>query len=262
MGTFLKSSGNLIPVAIFEKKTGAIGRIDLSYKVEQGIVVDPVLANNDWATIKSVCEAGDAGNYWSVGDIKNVTGGDTYTRPVMIVDMQGLYNKHVVFQFRYKTENNYVWASNGVNDYENATVRTTINSGGNAYSDLFSSDLGSILTDTTVKVCKGGTNATLVDITNKVFLPAEKEVSTSPIYSRTEEQSALITFQYYATHTSNDDRKIPKPSAVGETSGNSWWLRSPRSGYTGYVCVVYSSGSIDYDGADGTSYGVSVCFAF
>ena len=35
--------------------------------------VDPVLNNNDWATIRSVSDAGQGANYWSVGDTKTIT---------------------------------------------------------------------------------------------------------------------------------------------------------------------------------------------
>lgn len=233
---------------------------------EAQAVVDPVLANNDWATIKSVCQSGNAGNYWAVGDTKNVTGGDNAVRPVMIVDMQGLYSKHVVFQFRYRTEQNYVWQGsandgNYYNNYNLATIRTTINSGGNAYTEMIPNDLGSELTDTTVKVAKNGGDGTLVDVTDKLFLPAEKEVWTSRKYSRTEEFTALTTFQYYTTHTSNSDHMIPRPSAVGQTSGNVWWLRSPCSDYSNGVCGVNSSGGAsNYDADD--SRGVAPCFAF
>ena len=35
--------------------------------------VDPVLNNNDWATIRAVSDAGQGANYWSVGDTKSIT---------------------------------------------------------------------------------------------------------------------------------------------------------------------------------------------
>ena len=35
--------------------------------------VDPVLNNNDWATIRSVSDASQGANYWSVGDTKSIT---------------------------------------------------------------------------------------------------------------------------------------------------------------------------------------------
>lgn len=35
--------------------------------------VDPVLNNNDWATIRAVSDASQGANYWSVGDTKSIT---------------------------------------------------------------------------------------------------------------------------------------------------------------------------------------------
>ena len=35
--------------------------------------VDPVLSNNDWATIRAVSDANQGANYWSVGDTKSIT---------------------------------------------------------------------------------------------------------------------------------------------------------------------------------------------
>ena len=35
--------------------------------------VDPVLNNNDWATIRAVSDANQGANYWSVGDTKSIT---------------------------------------------------------------------------------------------------------------------------------------------------------------------------------------------
>ena len=42
--------------------------------------IDPVLDNNSWADIRAVCEAGEAGDYWNVGDTKSDLGTDGNTR--------------------------------------------------------------------------------------------------------------------------------------------------------------------------------------
>ena len=46
--------------------------------------VDSVLGNNSWETIREVCEAGNAGAYWSVGDTKSDLGTDGNTRAFRI----------------------------------------------------------------------------------------------------------------------------------------------------------------------------------
>ena len=42
--------------------------------------IDPILDNNSWADIRAVCEAGEAGDYWNVGDTKSDLGTDGNTR--------------------------------------------------------------------------------------------------------------------------------------------------------------------------------------
>ena len=237
------------------------GNVSITAVCEQD--VDSVLENNSWETIRSVCEAGNASAYWAIGDSKNVTGGDGYERPVMIVDMQGLYSKHVVFQFRYRTENNYVWDADNINDYAASDMNTVhLVAGSACFNELISNDLSAQLTNTTVKVAENGNSSTLVDVTNKLFLPAEKEISASRSYSRTEEFDALTTFQWYVSHNTAEDRVIHKASAPTATSSQMWWERSHRADYGSHVCSINSDGSLDYNGASRDSVGVAPCFAF
>ena len=231
----------------------------LLYERTVGPSVDPVLANNSWETIKAVCQAGNAGNYWSLGDTKTVTGSDGYTRTVRIDDMSGLYGKHVVFSFLNRTETDEQWASYNVNSYANSAVKTAIDTGGSIFSVLVDSDLAAQLTDTTVQVAAGGNDGTLVSVTGKMFLPAEREIFASRTYSRTEEWNALTQYQYYSTHNTADARKRYKASTP--TTAGSWWLRSPRSDYTDFVCYIYDYGNASYDFAN-NSLGVAPCFSF
>lgn len=52
-------------------KSGYFGVGGVARKFLSG--VDPVLNNNDWATIRAVSDAGQGANYWSVGDTKTIT---------------------------------------------------------------------------------------------------------------------------------------------------------------------------------------------
>ena len=272
--TLVASEGYMLPDSI------AVTGATYSYNSTTGVVnlssptgmvsivavcfaVDAVLENNSWETIRKICEAGKASSIWAVGDAKNVLGGDTYTRPLTIVDMNGLFGKHVVFQFRLLSENTFVWQSTAIesvyNNYSASEMNTVhLVAGGDAYTAVVSSDLGAQLTNTTFKVATNGNDGTLLDVTNKLFLPAEKEVSTSRVYSVEAEFNALTTFQYYVTHNTDADRILNQPST---SSGTYWWLRSPRSGRTGNVCFVYSDGSL-VDGDESGSNRVAPCIAF
>lgn len=215
--------------------------------------VDPVLANNSWETIKAVCEAGNASNYWSVGDTKTDTGTDSTTRTMRICDMQGLYGKHVVFEQVEQESATYTWNINATNDYSASPIKTTMNTTIKGY---YSSALQSALTQTTVKVAKNGNSSTILDVTDYLFLPAEKEIFGSRNYSVEAEANALSTYQYYSTHNTASDR-IKYRSGQAQ----SWWLRSPNNGSPRNVCYVSSSGSA-YNRGSGNSDGLAPCFAF
>ena len=222
--------------------------------------IDPILANNSWADIKTVCESGDAGDYWAVGDTKTDLGTDGNTRTFRISDMQGLYNKHVVFEQVELVGNTLQWnPSSNVDDdncYNNWNISNMRNTHLPAELLKFSSDLQAIITDTTIKTAKNGNSTTLVDTAQKLFLPAEKEVWTSKTYSRTEEFSALTTWSYWSIHTSNADHIKYDTTSTAKH----YWLRSPGSGYTYYVCRVNNFGSAS--SADAYDIGrVAPCFA-
>ena len=215
--------------------------------------VDPVLANNSWETIKAVCEAGNASNYWSVGDTKTDTGTDSTTRTMRICDMQGLYGKHVVFEQVEQETTAYQWSSNNSNDYSASTIKTTMNSTIKGY---YSSALQGALTTTTVKVAENGSSSTNLDVTDYLFLPAEKEIFGASYNARLSEADVLTQYQWYTAHnTANDHKKLR--SGVAKY----WWLRSPKAGNSNDVCGVSSSGNADFNPANGT-YGLAPCFAF
>lgn len=229
-----------------------------------GSTVDPVLANNDWATIASVCASGDAANSWSVGDTKTDTGTDSKTRTMRICDMQGLYSKHVVFEQVEQESTTYVWnpSSNtddnsAYNNYSIANISGSIRYALNTtIKALYSSGLQAALTQTTVKVAKNGNSGTILDVTDYLFLPAEKEIFGSVSYSRSEEGAVLTQYQWYSTHNTANDRK-----KLRDGTAKYWWLRSPLSGGTGSVCGVSSGGSAGRNSAYDNG-GVAPCFAF
>lgn len=231
--------------------------------VEPPLVVDPVLANNSWEVIRQVCEAGEAANYWAVGDVKNETGPDGYTRPVMIVDMS---HGRTVFMFRNRTETGYIWQPTAIDGYYNnysvSQMRTThLAVGGGVRSELIGSDLAAQLTASSYKVATNGNDGTLLTLSDQLWLPAEKELTATRVYSRQDEFDALDTFDYFVANDTNTARKSPKASAPTATSGNIYWERSPYTGNAFGVCGVGSGGGLVSDGAS-SSYGVAPCFAW
>ena len=231
-------------------------RIVLCYKP---LYVDAVFANNSWSTIKQVCESGDAANYWAIGDEKTDVGTDGYTRTFRIVDMSGLYNKHVVFEqvnldgTDGSGATGMAWDTNGGTNYSTSDANVT-----HLPSILtrYSSELQNTLTNTTIKVATAYNDSTIQDVTAKLFLMAEKEIWTSRTYSLQAEWDALTTFSYYTTHTSNSDHIKYDSSATAR----GWWLRSPVDG-SALVCYVSGGGSAYYSYPSDTR-GFAPCFSF
>lgn len=223
------------------------------------LAVDSTLANNPWSTIAAVFEAGMAGNYWAIGDTKTNVGTDSTTRTFRICDMSGMYGKHGVFEQVELEATAYVWnreankdGDNAYNDYEISDVRKTVLPGVFA---KYGSDLQSVITPTSYIVAENGTSSTLLTLSDKLFLPAEKEIFGSRQYSRQNEANALTWFALYAANDSNAFRVKNRSG-----SASSWWQRSPNSGYTNYVCIVYSNGGRSNIYAN-VSIGVAPCFA-
>lgn len=222
--------------------------------------IDLVLANNSWHTIRLVCEAGLAHLFWNLGDVKTVTTNDA-TREWRIVDMQGLYGKHVVFAPWTLSANLYVFKNSPKsNDYSNSDLIAQMEPNGAIYNDFINDELNQELTNTTVSVATNGQSTTLINVTQKIFLPAEKELTATRLYSVQQEFDALTTYQYFANNDNNASR-IRYSSTPGSTYSSAWYSRSPTSGHASRVVVIKEDGSFLYADSNNTRY-IVPCFAF
>ena len=84
-----------------------------------------------------------------------------------------------------------------------------------------------------------------------MFLPAEKEVFGTRTYSPLKEAKALTQFAYYK----NGGSKIKSLSGAAVP----WWLRSVDYEYSGYFCMVGTSGGTGSLNAS-SAYGAAPCF--
>lgn len=248
--------------------------------VEPPLVVDPVLENNSWEVIKAVCEAGEAANYWALGDTKNISvniGGTPTNIPHAIVDfMASRYEyandntKHtnVVFQ-AVPTIGNYVFnpssntnANGAYATWYTSDLRTSMNSG--ALYQMYDAEFTALLEEVkTYEALDGTTDGNVVQYqADKLFLPAFQEVRNNPsnvLTQSAEKGLNIVEFGYYALNSdaNSQRKKYPHNSA----SATSWWLRSPSVGYTYSECFVYSNGDVSNALAE-DPYGVAPCFAF
>lgn len=233
--------------------------------------IDPVLDNNDWATISYASENGLAASTWSVGDRKvvalNGTAGGlslsgTYYCYIIGIDHNSAKEgtNRIHFQFGYTT------ASGGVNiafidggygrnhtsgsyfnmnnadrnsgGWENSRMRTTIIP---TFKACLPSDLQAVLKTVTKYSDNtgGGSNTAsyVTATTDEIFLLAEWEVFGAISYANSAEQNYQAQYAYYSAGNS---KVRYSHSSTGATAR--WWLRSVYAGGSNSFCIVDTSG--------------------
>lgn len=240
----------------------------ITYVNSSGTTPDPILENNDWMTIRLVCETGQANTYWSVGDTKTDLGTDGNTRTFRIVDMQGLYNKHVVFEQVEAdctgTEDEWKWDRNTTHYYRESNMVSTVLP---AILQRYSSVLQNSLTPTSIRANAGPRQTSedsLVYVEGKLFLASINEYSGYQPTSGAE--NYLTRYQYYSgTFEASRMLKHFTPGTTTYQGTASYWTRTKRTYYESA-----SSNPIDYVdnigrfGSHSSNYymGVAPCFAF
>ena len=255
--------------------------------------ISSTLNDNEWSVIKSVSDAGQGENYWSIGDRKEVTLNGTVgdlllsnvTTYVFIIgfnhnsSVEGTNRIH--FQlgkttlsggtdvalcdiyyngtgggFRMNTSNSSSggWASSNM---RTAICGTSLSSYSETIIAVIPETLRAVLKSVTKYTDnKGHTTAAsaVTATTDYFFLLSEFEVFGSIDHGNTNESSKQAQYAYYSVGNS----KI-KYNHNSTSTAVRWWLRSPRSrNYDGFVYVIVDGKSGAYS-AD-RSYGFAPGF--
>lgn len=212
-----------------------------------GISADPVLANNDWATIAAVSESGQASSIWKVGDEKNITvNGETLTLVILGFNHDDLASGDkagITFGLKHLMNDTRQMNSSRTNSgaFAGSAMYTWLQ---NTLLNSLPSDLQLVIKSVN-KTTYGNTNAM------KIFLPSELEVIGQKRYSDGKEGT-----QYsYFTETANRIKRLSN----GAGSEYSWWTRSPYAQTTQSFCQVNNLGTTVPNFAE-ISYGVCFCF--
>lgn len=230
--------------------------INLTSKSVEGTIPQETLENSTWENIKKVGYLGVAEQYWNVGDTKSVTLSDSSTYTVRIANLSGQSYAYsdgsgstsFIMEFvkcippgrKMNTS-----GSTNTGGWPQCNVRTA---GMPAIMELLPVDLLSAISE--VKVWSY--SSSWVESSDKLFLPVEKEVSSSKVYSDTAEWNAFTKWQYYSQHPGSSDRiKLENNTAA------TWWLRTTYS--NSYYVVVVTNGAVS-SGSANTSYSISPCF--
>ncbi len=249
-----------------------------------------VLNDNSWETIQDVAAAGNAANYWSVGDAKDVVingkvGNFTFSSltvkafilgfdhnsaregtnkihfmlgklgaaDIALCDSQFGNEQTSAGYFHMNTSrtNSGGWDGCAMN-------KTLLNGASNSLLKALPSALQSVIqavtkyTDNT-----GGGSNTASYVTGKpckLFLPAEFEVFGARSYANSAEQNYQKQYDYFKAGNS---RIANRHTAV--TTAVWWWLRSPCYSYSHNFCNVATDGGAG-NGDASWSAGVRACF--
>lgn len=260
--------------------------------------VDPVLNNNDWATIRAVSDANQGANYWSVGDTKTITingkvGATKISNLAISVFILGFNhnasregNNRIHFQIG-KINGTLVGLVNGnYSKYTSTTGDFTMNtsntnSGGWNNSHMRKTVLGSNSGRAASPTANTLLAALPADL-RAVMKPATKysdntgggSDTASYVTSTTDLLPLLSEFEYHgARSNANSAEKNYQAQYDYYRAGNSKvhykhnatgtaalvWCRSVRSGDRGYFCLVNTAGSAGIGGA-GYSWALAPCF--
>lgn len=153
---------------------------------------------------------------------------------------------------------NRQWNSSNVNNLENSTIQSYLNS---TFLNLFNSNIKDAIKQVKIPYRKnggsGGTDQSGANgLSCKIFLLSGYEVGWTSSDNRYYPQDgAKLSYFESGNGTSAKNKRIAKLNG----SAASWWLRSPYTNGTGSVWSVSASGAYYYRDAS-NSYGVHPAF--
>lgn len=247
--------------------------------------VSSTLNNNEWSVIKSVSDAGQGANYWSIGDRKAVTLNGTVgklslsnvTTYAFIIGFN--HNASVEGANRIHFQLAKTALSGGTDvclcdSSYNSTVSTTgyfsmngsrTNSGGWASSQMRTNICGTSLSSysgTIIAVIPAALRAVLKSVTKYTDNTANGGGSTASYVTATTDYFFLLSeFEVFGSISyGNTNEKNKQAQYAYYSAGNSkikykhdgtstaafWWLRSPYASDSYYFVYVYTDGTVAY----------------
>ena len=250
--------------------------------------VSSTLNNNEWSVIKSVSDAGQGANYWSIGDRKAVTLNGTVgklslsnvTTYAFIIGFN--HNASVEGSNRIHFQLAKTALSGGTDvclcdSSYNSTVSTTgyfsmnssrTNSGGWASSQMRTNICGTSLSSysgTIIAVIPAALRAVLKSVTKYTDNTANGGGSTASYVTATTDYFFLLSeFEVFGSISyGNTNEKNKQAQYAYYSAGNSkikykhngtstaayWWLRSPYASDSYYFVRVNTDGTVNNTGA-------------
>ena len=250
--------------------------------------VSSTLNNNEWSVIKSVSDAGQGANYWSIGDRKAVTLNGTVgklslsnvTTYAFIIGFNHNASVEGTNRIHFQLAKTALTGGTDVclcDSSYNSNVSTTgyfsmnssrTNSGGWASSQMRTNICGTSLSSysgTIIAVIPAALRAVLKSVTKYTDNTANGGGSTASYVTATTDYFFLLSeFEVFGSISyGNTNEKNKQAQYAYYSAGNSkikykhngtstaafWWLRSPRASYSALFVYVYADGTVDYNNA-------------
>lgn len=209
------------------------------------------LNDTDWADIDICGRLGMAQQFFKVGDSKTVNiGGTNYEVQIIGFNHDDkVSGGKAAYSFQLVDCLNQTQQMNTSNTNTGGWNGSAMRGRMSTYKSQLPAALRNVIKTVKKKSGTGGGSSSGTQQTNDdLFLLSEIEIFGTTTYSVAGEGTQ---YEWYKAGNS----RIKKVNG----SANSWWERSPSSGYTNFFCFVNSSGGASYYDANG-SYGVSFGF--
>lgn len=247
--------------------------------------VSSTLNNNEWSVIKSVSDAGQGANYWSIGDRKAVTLNGTVgklslsnvTTYAFIIGFNHNASVEGTNRIHFQLAKTALTGGTDVclcDSSYNSNVSTTgyfsmnssrTNSGGWASSQMRTNICGTSLSSysgTIIAVIPAALRAVLKSVTKYTDNTANGGGSTASYVTATTDYFFLLSeFEVFGSISyGNTNEKNKQAQYAYYSAGNSkikykhngtstaafWWLRSPRASNSNNFVIVYTDGTVSY----------------
>ena len=245
--------------------------------------VSSTLNNNEWSVIKSVSDAGQGANYWSIGDRKAVTLNGTVgklslsnvTTYAFIIGFNHNASVEGTNRIHFQLAKTALTGGTDVclcDSSYNSNVSTTgyfsmnssrTNSGGWASSQMRTNICGTSLSSysgTIIAVIPAALRAVLKSVTKYTDNTANGGGSTASYVTATTDYFFLLSeFEVFGSISyGNTNEKNKQAQYAYYSAGNSkikykhngtstaayWWLRSPYASYSDFFVSVYAGGTV------------------
>lgn len=249
--------------------------------------VSSTLNNNEWSVIKSVSDAGQGANYWSIGDRKEVTLNGTvghlslsnYTTYAFIIGFNHNASVEGANRIHFQLAKTALSGGKDVclcDSSYNSPVSTTDyfsmnisrnNSGGWKSSQMRTNICGtslSIYSGTIIAVIPAALRAVLKSVTKYTDNTGGGSTAASAVTATTDYFFLLSEYEVFGSISyANRNESSKQAQYAYYSAGNSkikykhngtstaalWWLRSQYADSSSYFVDVYTDGTVYYSGA-------------